>query len=241
MSHSPKYDFHFDEKGGFNLSKDSYQKLPDEITSLISAIIKLEKGRYSFSLNDLTVDAIADTARDIAIEFESIDLYLARSFMQLALFYRQQGPLIKHKLEEYSRLIATLDQGRTELGGIYLEFGPNPPLNLLKALSFGSYEKDEVRLLKQYVQPHDIVLELGAGIGFMGCVAQTFINCGQYVSFEANPNLIEIIRNNMQQNNVVFDIRNAVLMDESSEVDFYITPAFGQVALFNLSQAIIKK
>lgn len=225
-----------------NFQKDKFELLPVRLQERVNECFDYKESGFVVKSTDIELNRIADLLRDIALSFESIDLLLAHQCMMLAKKYRKSGPIINQKIDEYEKFLEILNSGNTIIQGLRFSFGhQEPPFPLLKALTTGSYEKDEVRLLKDYVQPEDVVLELGAGIGFMGCVAQTFIKCKQYVSFEANPNLIEIIRNNMQRNNVVFDIRNAVLMDESSEVDFYITPAFWASSLIQPVSGDYKK
>jgi FkbM family methyltransferase len=172
------------------------------------------------------VNVLADVCRDVALAYEADDLILAKKFMELAHSYRNTGLFIKQKLKEYNLFYDVLDKGSVVIDGAEFVFGDTPPYALLKALANGSYERDEARLLKEFISESDTVLELGSGIGFMGVLAQKYIKCREYVAFEANPNLIAVIKKNMQQNEVSFDIRNAVLMNESGKVNFYITPAF---------------
>jgi FkbM family methyltransferase len=228
-----------------SIPQDKFAFLPSNLQNLVKEHFEYLEAGFVIGADGLDLilgfNTLADLCRDMALVFESMDLYLANDCMQQAAQYRQSGPFIQKKLKDYQQLIEVLNSGKTVIQNLNFSFGEKPPFELLKALAEGYYEKDEVRLLKAFLQPEDIVLELGSGIGFMGCVAQTFIKCKQYVAFEANPSLIDIICQNMQQNNVLFDIRNAVLMDENHDVDFYITPAFWASSLIKPSSGEYSK
>lgn len=108
-----------------------------------------------------------------------------------------------------------------------MEFGEIRSLELLKALAIGSYEKDEAYLLKQFLEEGEIVLELGNfGIGYMGSIAIKSGLCKRYIAYEANPDLIPIIKNNMARNNTFFELKNEILLNKKVKQTFYVTPDF---------------
>ncbi len=76
---------------------------------------------------------------------------------------------------------------------------------------FGDYEIDENRILKETLHKEDVVLELGTGLGYNSIFAARIIN-NRVTSFEANPNLIPLIRQNMEKNKVRFDVKNQVVV-----------------------------
>lgn len=169
---------------------------------------------------------IANTCRDLALGLEVSDLYRAQRLMQLALAIRPSGPLLQQKAHEYERLLQVEEAGVTEINGISLAFGNSPPTPLLRALANGSYEQHEAKLLMEFIGIEDRVLELGAGIGYMGVLAMTYCKPQSYVAYEANPALLPYIRRNMELNGVWFQARNALLADEVGDREFYVTPAF---------------
>ncbi|WP_319781516.1 FkbM family methyltransferase [Oceanisphaera sp. IT1-181] len=171
-------------------------------------------------------DHIANTCRDIALSLEASDLYCAQQLMSLALAIRPSGPLLQKKTHEYAKLLQVFESGSTECNGIKLAFGENLPLPLLKALANGSYEQHEAKLLMQFIGPEDRVLELGAGIGYMGSLAMTYCKPLTYTAYEANPALLPLIMSNMERNRVQFEARNTLLADTKASRDFYVTPAF---------------
>lgn len=169
---------------------------------------------------------IANVCRDVALELESRDLQLAQQLMSLAFLIRPSGPVLQQKTREYERLLQISRVGVTEVNDIELAFGEHPPVPLLRALANGSYEQHEAKLLLQFIGPEDRVLELGAGIGYMGVLAMTHCKPLSYTAYEANPALLPFIGRNMERNGVQFEARNALLGNESGHRTFYVTPAF---------------
>lgn len=164
--------------------------------------------------------------RDAAIKLKNKDISASYHLMSLAHRLKPQGSFIKKKVNTLEQLIRVAEQGICKLGGLDMEFGENPPPVLLNALFSGSYEQNEVSLLKQFLGEGEVVLELGAGIGYMGVTALKSGLCQRYVAYEANPDLIPIIKNNMRRNNAFFELKNAILLNDKVLQPFYVTPAF---------------
>jgi FkbM family methyltransferase len=66
----------------------------------------------------------------------------------------------------------------------------------------GTYEMRESLLVHKYLQSSDRVVEIGCGIGFIGCLCAKIIGSDQVFSYEANPNLEHVIRANYNLNRV---------------------------------------
>ncbi len=78
----------------------------------------------------------------------------------------------------------------------------------------GDYEIDENSILKEPLSADDVLPELGTGLGFNAiCAAK--INGGKVISFEGNPNMIPLIRENMKRNNVSFELSNEILISKN--------------------------
>lgn len=173
-----------------------------------------------------TGNRLADHCRDLGLSVEQLDLLLARQLMALALSIRSSGPVLQKKSREYERLLEISRSGVVTINGIELAFGQNPSVPLLKALANGRYEQQEAGLLMQFIGPEDRVLELGAGIGYMGILAMSRCKPAHYVAYEANPALMPLIERNMVANGVKFEVRNALLSSHEEGRDFYITRGF---------------
>ena len=69
-------------------------------------------------------------------------------------------------------------------------------------LADGTYEADEARAVDRCVQPGFRVLELGAGIGYVGTLAAQKTEPENVLSVEANPALLPVIAANHARNGV---------------------------------------
>jgi len=168
----------------------------------------------------------ADILRSAATSLEKHDLNTSHGLMTLAKRMRPEGPYILHKLEKYQSIRKVLSDGEFRIGNLNFEFGGSATYALLSAFATGKYEHNEAELVKKSIEDGEVVLELGSGIGFMGVVANSHVGCTQYVAYEANPKLIQVINNNMKRNNVHFEIRNKLLFDGKGIHPFYVTESF---------------
>jgi len=114
--------------------------------------------------------------------------------------------------------------------GISLEF-PNSLLgsDIRQALDGGHYEMLEFDLIGQIVCPNDVVLEIGAAVGFVSAGIARRIADGRLVAVEANPELIAVAERTFELNNVKVDLRNAMVVGRTGSQPaskFTITPSF---------------
>lgn len=70
------------------------------------------------------------------------------------------------------------------------------------AVEDGSYEAAEVVVVGRVIRPNDVVLELGAGIGYISSIVMKSIGPSAYVAVEADPRLIPLIRQTHKLNEV---------------------------------------
>jgi len=185
-----------------------------------------------------TVGHLADVCRNVALIIEQVDIPLAEQLIELALALRASGPLLLDKSKEYKWLMELAQKGEAEINGLVFAFGEGTPANLLKALAYGTYEQHEAMLLKQFITAEDRVLELGAGIGYMGVLAMTHCKPASYTAYEANPVLMPFIKQNMERNKVQFEIRNVLLLDHEENKNFYVTPEFWASSLIQPKSGI---
>lgn len=66
---------------------------------------------------------------------------------------------------------------------------------ILRALASSNYEKQETGLAMKVIGDGDVVLELGAGLGYISTLIRKRTRAGRIVCVEANPLLIPYIRN----------------------------------------------
>ncbi|WP_136441375.1 FkbM family methyltransferase [Pacificoceanicola onchidii] len=96
------------------------------------------------------------------------------------------------------------------------------------AIKNDEYERKECDAVMRVVRPHDTVLELGGGIGYMSTLLAAIKKVRRVVSYEANPALIPYIRSVHAANEVTnVDLRNALLMPQAGpKLPFYIRKNF---------------
>ncbi|MEJ6389764.1 FkbM family methyltransferase [Gymnodinialimonas ulvae] len=97
-------------------------------------------------------------------------------------------------------------------------------------LSDGTYEADEARVVDRCVRPGFRVLELGAGIGYVGTLAARKTEPENVLSVEANPALLPVIAANHARNGVrgISVLHAAVVghAPDGATADFHQSPGF---------------
>lgn len=111
--------------------------------------------------------------------------------------------------------------------GVRLQLDPwwaTPPLR--QAIYEGFYEVAEYNVLAGTLKPGDRYLELGGGIGFLTTRACQLIGAESVFSYEANPQLVQVIARTAGANGFHPTVQNAVLGDTDAPVDFFIHDDF---------------
>lgn len=90
-----------------------------------------------------------------------------------------------------------------QLGEISLDIPPeNLGTRVQLALERGSFERDEARALARHFTPHDRLLDLGSGTGYMACVAGHIAGGKAVTGVEALPDMVEVARANLLRNGI---------------------------------------
>jgi FkbM family methyltransferase len=101
------------------------------------------------------------------------------------------------------------------------------PPRIRTLLREGTYEAKEATAVRKLVKADDVVMELGAGIGFMSTLVATKTPAKSVHSFEANPQLMPYIAQVHAENNVTnAHVTNAILGDQDGTAPFYIRKNF---------------
>ncbi|RFP85753.1 FkbM family methyltransferase [Rhodobacteraceae bacterium 63075] len=88
-----------------------------------------------------------------------------------------------------------------EIGGVRLGCpGAQLTAKIRAKLESGQYEGSEARAVSMRLRPGQRVLELGAGLGYIGALAAQVTGGAQVTSVEANPDMLETIRANFDRN-----------------------------------------
>lgn len=99
---------------------------------------------------------------------------------------------------------------------------------MISVLRAKTYERAEAKQINRIIQDGEVVLEIGAGIGFISALVAKHPMVERIVSYEANPLLIDVISETLKRNAEAvlpkWEVRNAVLKNGSvrGEVDFYV-------------------
>lgn len=102
--------------------------------------------------------------------------------------------------------------------------------SIIEKLSDASYEGDEARAVDRCVRPGFRVLELGAGLGYVGTLAALKTEPENVLSVEANPDLLPVIRANHARNGVgdVSLMQGAVVghAEDGATASFHVANGF---------------
>lgn len=91
----------------------------------------------------------------------------------------------------------------------------------------GSYERQERRFLKKYLNPDASVLELGGCLGVVSCIANQMLRRPErHVVLEANPKLIPHIERNKEHTHSAFSVECCIISNEP-ENRFFVNRAIG--------------
>ncbi len=89
------------------------------------------------------------------------------------------------------------------------------------AFQRGYYEAEETQILPGLIADGDVILEIGAGIGFVSTIARRDRRPLRVVAVEANPALIPVIHRTHDLNDVDVEVLNEILAHEDGEATLY--------------------
>lgn len=113
-----------------------------------------------------------------------------------------------------------------ELSGVKLRLTPYLDRRVLEAILEGSYEADELEMVRQRLAPDDVVMELGTGLGLLATFCAKRIGSTRVFTFEANPALAPIIRTTFALNGVSPTLEMRAVGPQAGTVTFHVTPDF---------------
>jgi FkbM family methyltransferase len=124
-------------------------------------------------------------------------------------------------------LIFDLLGGRFRVDGCEIEVPKNlTSLAYRSCFLTGEYEAEERALIREFVRPDDIVLELGACMGVVSCVTNKRLRDNtRHVVVEGNPKLIPTLQRNRELNGCGFTIEHCAASNER-EVTFFLHPDY---------------
>jgi len=93
---------------------------------------------------------------------------------------------------------------------------------IAKEIYFGTYERKEAEIITQRLEPDDVVMEIGAGIGFLSAYCAKRVGNERVYAYEANPDLMDLIGQTHEANGVHPTVRNVLLAKGSGKARFYL-------------------
>jgi len=108
------------------------------------------------------------------------------------------------------------------LHGVWLEVGTDVTPALRRALYAERYERGEARCVRLRLAADDVVLEVGAGVGFLSTLCALRVGSARVTSLEANPALLPRIRATHAANGVAPALVHGVLAHEAGEAELFV-------------------
>jgi FkbM family methyltransferase len=105
--------------------------------------------------------------------------------------------------------------------GIRIRVGRHMSRRVEQSLSKGSYEGEELRLIREVLSPDDVVLEIGAGLGLVSAYCAKRLGSGRVFAFEADPDLEPCIRETYALNEVEPTLDMCAILSRAGRVTLY--------------------
>lgn len=117
------------------------------------------------------------------------------------------------------------------LGGVELELGPWATALIRAQIYEGRYEVPERTIIERTLRAEDVVLEIGAGMGYISTLAAGIAR--ELRTFDANPELARVAAATVQRNGRRAEVQNAVLLrsPSSETIPFYLSEHFPNSSL----------
>lgn len=97
---------------------------------------------------------------------------------------------------------------------------------IARQIYLGEYESKEVDIVEHKLESSDIVVEVGAGLGYLSAFCAKRIGSERVHTFEANPALIPLIEATHRRNGIAPGVHNVLLARGAGECTFYVEPEF---------------
>lgn len=123
------------------------------------------------------------------------------------------------------RMRSTL-RPRCSIDGVALPLDSRLSLGLRRTLLEGNYERNEMDIVRETLEPHDRVLECGAGLGLLAAYCAQRLGNERVKAFEANPHLADLIRRTFAMNRVAPQLVIGAVGAYSGETRFHVRRNF---------------
>lgn len=97
---------------------------------------------------------------------------------------------------------------------------------IAKEIYFGDYERKEATIVSRRLEASDVVMEIGAGIGFLSAYCAKRIGSERVFAYDANPALVDAISTTYAANGVAPSFRTAMLGRGDGKARFFVEGEF---------------
>jgi FkbM family methyltransferase len=112
------------------------------------------------------------------------------------------------------------------LNGIILAIEDYYPIQAVKSIYRCRYEAAEARCVLARIDSDDVIMDFGAGIGYISILCAKSIGSERVFCYEANSQLIPTATRNFEANKVAPVLQNVMLGRENGEATFFLGAAF---------------
>lgn len=112
---------------------------------------------------------------------------------------------------------------------------PSLTPGISKEIYFGTYESKEIEIVSRRLEADDVVMEVGAGIGYLSAWCARRIGNEHVFAYEANPGMMEVIAETHAHNGVQPTVKNVMLGDSVGSRTFYVEKEFWASSLIKTS------
>ena len=142
--------------------------------------------------------------------------------------YRQQRPLPEETVspEVYGTV--------ADVEGIKMKIDPRLSAYQVNKLLCGRHTRHERQLMIPLLEPDDVVMELGGGIGMLSTACALEIGGDRVHSYEANPTMESLIRENYELNGVNPHLKMCMLDEKPGTCTFHVSEHFARSSAYKL-------
>lgn len=143
--------------------------------------------------------------------------------------YRQQRPLPEEQTvspEVYGTV--------ADVEGIKMKIDPRMSAIQVNKLLCGRHTRHERQLMIPLLEPDDVVMELGGGIGMLSTGCSLKIGGDRVHSYEANPTMESLIRENYELNGVKPHLKMCMLDEKPGSCTFHVSEHFARSSAYQL-------
>ncbi len=97
---------------------------------------------------------------------------------------------------------------------------------IAREIYLGDYETKEIEIISRRLASDDVVFGVGAGLGYLSAYCAKRVGSDKVFTYEANPELIPLIRETHARNSVAPTVTNALLAQGEGEREFRIEDDF---------------